>query len=52
MELEWVFFSCTPNSGSRSRMALGFTSNSRANSLILIFFIEETADVTPYTTTI
>jgi hypothetical protein len=41
IELEWVFFSCTPNSGKRSRMMPGLTSNSRANSLILIFFIEE-----------
>lgn len=41
IELEWVFFSCTPNSGKRSRMTPGLTSNSRANSLILIFFIEE-----------
>jgi hypothetical protein len=42
IELECVFFSCTPNSGNRSRMTPGFTSNSRASSLILIFFIEET----------
>jgi hypothetical protein len=40
-ELECVFFSCTPNTGSISIIAPGFTSSSRANSLILIFFIEE-----------
>ena len=43
IELECVFFSCTPRSGSMSRMTPGFTSSSRASSLILIFFIEETA---------
>jgi hypothetical protein len=43
IELECVFFSCTPNSGSMSMMTPGLTSSSRANSLILIFFIEETA---------
>ena len=43
IELECVFFSCTPKSGSMSRMTPGFTSSSRASSLILIFFIEETA---------
>jgi hypothetical protein len=42
-ELECVFFSCTPNSGRRSRMAPGLISSSRASSLIRIFFIEETA---------
>lgn len=43
IELECVFFSCTPNSGSRSSMTPGFTSSSRASSLILIFFIQTTA---------
>src|ERR1035437_4944516 len=38
-ELEWVFFSATPSSGSRSRIAPGLTSSSRASSLIRIFFI-------------
>ena len=52
MELEWVFFSCTPSSGSISRITPGFTSNSRASSLILIFFIEETAKITPYNNTV
>lgn len=36
MELEWVFFSVTPYSGSKSRMSLGLTSSSRASSLIRI----------------
>ncbi len=36
MELECVFFSSTPSSGSMSRMMLGFTSSSRASSLIRI----------------
>jgi hypothetical protein len=39
MELECVFFSVTPTSGSTSRMALLFTSSSRAKSLIRIFCI-------------
>ncbi len=38
-ELEWVFLSCTPNSGSRSRITVGFTSSSRASSLIRILLI-------------
>ncbi len=38
-ELEWVFFSVTPNSGSISRITFGFTSSSRASSLIRIFTI-------------
>ena len=42
-ELECVFFSCTPSSGSMSMITPGFTSSSRASSLILIFFIESTA---------
>lgn len=37
MELEWVFFSVTPTFGSASRIALLFTSSSRAKSLIRIF---------------
>lgn len=36
IELEWVFFSVTPYSGSKSRMSLGLTSSSRASSLIRI----------------
>ena len=43
MELECVFFSCTPISGSISSMMPGLTSSSRANSLIRIFLIEATA---------
>jgi hypothetical protein len=39
IELEWVFFSVTPSSGSISRITLGFTSSSRASSLIRIFVI-------------
>ena len=39
MVLECVFLSSTPSSGSKSRMTPGFTSNSRASSLILIFDI-------------
>jgi hypothetical protein len=38
-ELEWVFFSATPNSGNKSRMTLGLTSSSRASSLIRILLI-------------
>lgn len=37
--LECVFFSATPTSGSNSRSNPGFTSSSRASSLILIFAI-------------
>jgi hypothetical protein len=43
IELECVFFSCTPISGSISSMTPGFTSSSRASSLIRIFLIEATA---------
>ena len=43
IELECVFFSLTPNSGNKSMITPGFTSSSRASSLIRIFFIEETA---------
>ncbi len=39
IELEWVFFSVTPSSGSMSRITLGFTSSSRASSLIRILVI-------------
>jgi hypothetical protein len=39
IELEWVFFSTTPNSGSISRITFGLTSSSRASSLIRIFTI-------------
>jgi hypothetical protein len=38
-ELEWVFLSAIPKSGRRSRMRLGLTSNSRANSLMRILLI-------------
>ena len=38
-ELECVFFSVTPTSGSVSRMALLFTSSSRARSLIRTLLI-------------
>ncbi len=41
MELECVFFSATPSSGSRSRISWALTSSSRASSLIRIFFIEK-----------
>lgn len=41
-ELECVFFSATPSSGSMSRMTLGLTSSSRASSLIRILLIHET----------
>src|ERR1700752_4849328 len=39
MELECVFFSETPSSGSRSRISWALTSNSRASSLMRIFLI-------------
>ncbi|MCU1339511.1 MAG: hypothetical protein JWO19_5092 [Bryobacterales bacterium] len=39
IELEWVFFSATPSSGSMSRITFGLTSSSRASSLIRIFVI-------------
>jgi hypothetical protein len=38
-ELEWVFFSVTPTSGSTSRIALLLTSSSLARSLIRILLI-------------
>jgi hypothetical protein len=38
-ELEWVFFSVTPTSGSTSRMALLLISSSLARSLIRILLI-------------
>jgi ABC-type sugar transport system permease subunit len=38
-ELEWVFFSVTPTVVSTSRMALLFTSSSRAKSLIRTLLI-------------
>ena len=38
-ELECVFLSATPSSGSRSRMTLGLTSSSRASSLMRILLI-------------
>jgi hypothetical protein len=38
-ELEWVFFSVTPTSGSVSRMALLLTSSSRARSLMRTLLI-------------
>jgi hypothetical protein len=40
IELEWVFFSVTPNSVSRSRISCALTSNSRASSFIRILFID------------
>jgi hypothetical protein len=40
IELEWVFFSVTPNSVSRSRISCALTSSSRASSLIRILFID------------
>ena len=42
-ELEWVFFSSTPNSGSNSMTAREGTSNSRASSLMRIPVIATTA---------
>lgn len=42
-ELEWVFFSWMPNSGSRSRMTDVLTSSSRASSLIRILLITRIA---------
>jgi hypothetical protein len=39
IELEWVFFSATPSSGSISRITFGFTSSSRASSFMRIFSI-------------
>jgi len=38
-ELEWVFVSVTPTSGRMSRIARGFTSSSRARSLIRTLLI-------------
>jgi hypothetical protein len=45
IELEWVFFSVTPSSGSLSRISCAFTSSSRASSLIRIFFIITRLDI-------
>lgn len=42
IELEWVFFSLTPSSGSISRITPGLTSSSLASSLMRIFFISRT----------
>jgi hypothetical protein len=39
IELEWVFFSVTPRTGSKSRITLGLTSSSRASSLMRILII-------------
>jgi hypothetical protein len=39
-ELEWVFFSVTPSSGSSSMITLGLTSSSRASSLMRTLLIE------------
>lgn len=39
IELEWVFFSEIPSSGSISRITPGLTSRSLASSLMRIFFI-------------
>src|SRR5712692_7407206 len=41
MELEWVSFSDTPNSGRSSKIKWDFTSSSRARTLIRIFFINK-----------
>src|SRR5205807_7757394 len=41
MELEWVSFSETPNSGRSSKIKWDFTSSSRASTLIRIFFINK-----------
>lgn len=40
-ELEWVFLSATPSSGNSSRRTFGFTSSSRASSLMRILLIED-----------
>jgi len=45
-ELEWVFFSVTPNSGNNSRMTFGLTSSSRASSLMRILLIRKTLERT------
>lgn len=42
IELECVFFSLTPSSGSMSRITPGLTSSSLASSLMRIFFISRT----------
>jgi hypothetical protein len=47
-ELEWVFFSATPSSGSISRIAPGLTSSSLASSLMRIFFILRTPRRNPH----
>src|ERR1035437_3754677 len=41
IELECVFFSTTPHSGTRSSISWAFTSSSRASSLIRIFLIDK-----------
>ena len=48
MELEWVFFSSTPNSGSSSITAREGTSNSRASSFMRIPVIAPTASTAVY----
>ena len=45
-ELECVFLSVTPSSGSKSRMTLGLTSSSRASSLMRILLIHKTPERT------
>jgi hypothetical protein len=47
MELEWVFFSVTPSSGSISRMLWEGISSCLASSLIRILFISKTATPSP-----
>src|SRR5258705_5451642 len=41
MELEWVSFSETPNSGRSSKIKWDCTSSSSASTLIRIFFINK-----------
>jgi len=43
-ELEWVFFSMTPSSGSMSRMVCDGTSSCLASSLIRILLIKKAAN--------
>ena len=45
-ELECVFFSVTPSSGSLSRIRWALISRSRASSLMRIFFIDKTIAIT------
>ena len=45
-ELECVFFSVTPSSGSLSRIRWALISRSRASSLMRIFFIDKTIAMT------